>query len=150
MRSTSLAWTPLRPLLLLALLAFSSLSAITPAVSAQSTACHSCILSTIPTVANCTSLTATQLTTLDQVILGLNAFSSPDAYKTQDAAGFSCLTALMWDVVEYKAQLWGRCLDPTNSCPWSEMMQWLEMIPKIAAIYGAPYPPAQVLKDGPA
>ncbi|KAG0323781.1 hypothetical protein BGZ99_002493 [Dissophora globulifera] len=141
-----------RPFAFLALLAFSfSSSSHTGAVvSAQSTNCHSCILKAIPTITNCTTLTTAQLNTLDQVILGQNAFSSPDSYKTQDATGFNCLTALMWDIVEYKAQLWGHCLDPTSSCPWTEMMQWLEMIPMIAAVYGSPSPPAQLLKDGPA
>ncbi|KAG0366669.1 hypothetical protein BGZ54_005045 [Gamsiella multidivaricata] len=147
MRSSSLLWVALSPLVLLVLLALSSSSTN---VAAQSTNCHNCILKAIPTVGNCTSLSATQLQTLDKVILGQNAFSSISSYSTQDPTGFACLTALMWDIVEYKAKLWGTCLDPTNSCPWAEMMQWLEMIPKIAAIYGSPNPPAQVLQNAPA
>ncbi|CAO3574243.1 unnamed protein product [Mortierella alpina] len=115
-----------------------------------STNCHACIRKAIPTVENCTSLTAPQLDLLDKVILGQEVVTSTELYKTQDPAGYICLTAMMWDIVEYKAKLWGTCLDPTNACPWSEMMQWLEMIPKIASIYGVKNPPAQVLKDGPA
>ncbi|KAF9943018.1 hypothetical protein BGZ67_008649 [Mortierella alpina] len=145
MRSSSLVWTTLSPLLLLVLLACSI-----PAISAQSTNCHACIRKAIPTVENCTSLTAPQLDLLDKVILGQEVVTSTELYRTQDPAGYSCLTAMMWDIVEYQAKLWGTCLDPTNSCPWSEMMQWLEMIPKIASIYGVKNPPAQVLKDGPA
>ncbi|GJJ68374.1 hypothetical protein EMPS_00720 [Entomortierella parvispora] len=120
-------------------------------VSAQSDPCHACILKAIPSVGNCTSLTSTQLSTLDTVILGqAPPGGSVDSFKTANPQGFACLNSLMWDIVEYKGQLWGQCLDPTSSCPWAEMMQWLEMIPKIAAIYGAPNPPAQVLKGGPA
>lgn len=136
MRSSSLVWTTLSPLLLLVLLACS-----VPAVSAQSPNCHACIRKAIPTVENCTTLTAPQLDLLDKVILGQEVVTSTELYRTQDPAGYSCLTAMMWDVVEYKAKLWGTCLDPTNSCPWSEMMQWLEMIPKIASIYGVKNPP---------
>ncbi|KAI1320922.1 hypothetical protein EDD11_009245 [Mortierella claussenii] len=149
MRASSLARSALSPLFLLLAITLSVLSSLS-FTSAQSDKCHACILKAIPTVANCTSLTATQLATLDKVILGETAGTTVSGYKTSDAAGFTCLTALMWDIVEYKAQLWGKCLDPTNGCPWPEMMQWLEMIPKIAAIYGSPNPPAQVLKDGPA
>ncbi|KAG0205002.1 hypothetical protein BGX28_003252 [Mortierella sp. GBA30] len=146
MRSSSLLWTTLSPLVLLVLLTFST----TTTVSAQSTNCHACILKAIPTVEKCTALTDTQLATIDKIILGQTVVPSVETYKTQDPTGFNCLNAMMWDIVEYKGKLWGKCLDPTSSCPWAEMMQWLEMIPKIASIYGAPNPPAQVLKNGPA
>jgi len=56
---------------------------------------------------------------------------------------FHCLTAMMWDIVHYKATLWDKCLDPGVGCPWSEMMHYMEMIPKIASIYGASEPPVR-------
>ncbi|KAF9119821.1 hypothetical protein BGW39_011897 [Mortierella sp. 14UC] len=140
MHSSSTLWTTL----LLALLALVSVT------SAQSTNCHACIRRAIPSVSNCTSLSATQLDNLDKVIVGSNVYSSVDQFKTTDAAGFGCLTALMWDSVQYKGKLWGTCLDPVNSCPWAEMMHWMEIIPKLASIYGAPSPPAQVLVGAPA
>ncbi|KAF9385286.1 hypothetical protein CPB97_004949 [Podila verticillata] len=113
---------------------------------AQSTNCHACIQKAIPTVANCTTLTATQLTTIDTIIHGADVSN----FQTQDPTSFSCLVALMWDSIQYKGELWGTCLNPDTACPWAEMMQYLEMIPRTAAIYGAPNPPAQVLLNGPA
>ncbi|KAF8932048.1 hypothetical protein CPC16_008245 [Podila verticillata] len=113
---------------------------------AQSTNCHTCIQKAITAVANCTTLTATQLTTIDTIIHGADVSN----FQTQDPTSFSCLVALMWDSIQYKGQLWGKCLNPDTACPWAEMMQYLEMIPRTAAIYGAPNPPAQVLLNGPA
>ncbi|KAG0273699.1 hypothetical protein BGZ95_010502 [Linnemannia exigua] len=140
MRPTSTTfWTAL----LLALLALVS-------VSAQSTNCHACIRKAVPLVSNCTSLSTAQLDNLDKVMIGSPVYSAVDQFKTTDAAGFGCLTALMWDSVQYKGKLWNACLDPANSCPWAEMMQWMEIIPKLASIYGAPSPPAQVLVGAPA
>ncbi|KAF9188541.1 hypothetical protein BGZ50_001263 [Haplosporangium sp. Z 11] len=118
--------------------------------SAQSDKCHACIRKAIPSVSACAALTPTQVDTLDKVITGQEAFSAVETYRTQDPSGYECLVALMWDIVEYKGQLWAKCLDPANSCPWAEMMQWLEIIPKIASIYGFKNPPAQVLKNAPA
>ncbi|KAF9901636.1 hypothetical protein EC991_005823 [Linnemannia zychae] len=143
MRSTSSLWTTL----LLALLAALATVSLT---SAQSTNCHACIRKAIPTVNNCTTLSTAQLDNLDKIIIGSTVYSQVDQFKTTDAAGFGCLTALMWDSVHYTGKLWSTCLDPVNSCPWAEMMQWLEMIPKLASIYGAPSPPAQVLVGAPA
>ncbi|KAG0380468.1 hypothetical protein BGX24_008103 [Mortierella sp. AD032] len=139
MRSTS---TTLWTTLLLALLALVS-------VSAQSDNCHACIRKAVSTVSNCTTLSTAQLDNLDKVMVGANVYSSVDLFKTTDAAGFGCLTALMWDSVQYKGKLWAACLEPTKSCPWAEMMQWMEIIPKLASVYGAPTPPAQVLVGAP-
>ncbi|KAG0018542.1 hypothetical protein BGZ82_000406 [Podila clonocystis] len=115
---------------------------------AQSTNCHACIQKAIPAVNNCTTLTPTQLTTVDAIIHG--ADKDPSSFKTQDPASFNCLVGLMWDSIQYKGQLWGQCLSPDTACPWAEMMQYLEMIPRTAAVFGAPSPPAQVLLNGPA
>ncbi|KAG0338388.1 hypothetical protein BG000_004061 [Podila horticola] len=115
---------------------------------AQSTNCHTCIQKAIPAVANCTTLTPTQLTTVDDIIHGAN--KDPSSFKTQDPASFNCLVGLMWDSIQYKGQLWGKCLSPDTACPWAEMMQYLEMIPRTAAVFGATNPPAQVLLNGPA
>lgn len=106
---------------------------------AQSTNCHTCIQKAIPAVANCTTLTATQLTTIDTIIHGADVSN----FQTQDPASFNCLVALMWDSIQYRGQLWGKCLNPDTACPWAEMMQYLEMIPRTAAIYGAPNPPVR-------
>ncbi|KAF8938386.1 hypothetical protein BGZ47_008619 [Haplosporangium gracile] len=146
MRSSSTIWTVLSPLLLLVLLALTS----TPAtVTAQSDKCHACIRKAISTVPDCAGLTSTSLDTLDKIIIGSSTVDV-DKYRTSDPAGLKCLTALMWDSVQYKGKLWGGCLDPDNACPWAEMMQWLEIIPKVASIYGAGAPPAQVLVGAPA
>ncbi|KAG0293675.1 hypothetical protein BGZ96_002466 [Linnemannia gamsii] len=108
------------------------------------------MLKAIPTVPNCAGVSATTLDTLDKIITGSVIPGTVDAYGTTDPAGLKCLTALMWDIVQYKGKLWGGCLDQTNNCPWAEMMQWLEIIPKVASIYGAGAPPAQVLVGAPA
>ncbi|KAF9098857.1 hypothetical protein BGX29_001711 [Mortierella sp. GBA35] len=144
MRSPSALWAPLLLLVILALTTISTL------VSAQSIKCHACIRKAVPTVTNCTSLPATSLETLDKIILGAKVVESVETYRTTDPAGLQCLTDLMWDSVHYKGKLWSTCFDPANSCPWAEMMQWLEIIPKVASIYGAGAPPAQVLVGGPA
>ncbi|KAF9133836.1 hypothetical protein BGX30_012138 [Mortierella sp. GBA39] len=136
MRSSSTIWTALSPLLLLLILALTS----TTTVAAQSDICHACIRKAITTVPDCASLTPASLDTLDKIIIG-SADDATDKYKTSDPAGLKCLTALMWDSVQYKGKLWGGCLDPRTACPWAEMMQWLEIIPKVASIYGAGAPP---------
>ncbi|KAH7049781.1 hypothetical protein BKA57DRAFT_323834 [Linnemannia elongata] len=146
MRSSSTLWTALSPLLLLLILALTS----TTTVTAQSDKCHACIRKAITTVPDCAGLTPTSLDTLDKIIIGSAIADSTDKYKTSDPAGLKCLTALMWDSVQYKGKLWGGCLDPVNLCPWAEMMQWLEIIPKVASIYGAGNPPVQVLVGAPA
>ncbi|KAF9895685.1 hypothetical protein BX616_009055, partial [Lobosporangium transversale] len=76
-----------------------------------------------PSLSSCSSLNPTQLATLEKVILGQKVFDSVELYKTTDGTGFNCLTQLMWDVVEYKGQLWRQCFDPTKACSWVEMMQ---------------------------
>ncbi|KAF9335274.1 hypothetical protein BG006_000492 [Podila minutissima] len=127
----------------------STLIALTSSTTqAQSTKCYACIQKAILTVAGCTTLTPTQLTTVDSIIHG--ADKNPSGFKTQDPASFNCLVGLMWDSIQYKGQLWGNCLNPDTACPWAEMMQYLEMIPRTAAVFGAPNPPAQVLLNGPA
>ncbi|KAF9921378.1 hypothetical protein FBU30_008626 [Linnemannia zychae] len=145
MRPSPSLSTTLRPLVLLLATLFAFISTTT----AQSEPCHACILSAIPKVASCTGLPATSLTTLDKIILGMSVTESVDSYRTTDPAGLQCLTALMWDSVHYSGKLWGSCFNPTNACSWAEMMQWLEIIPKIASIYGAGTPPAQVLVGAP-
>jgi hypothetical protein len=84
-----------------------------PVITAQSTQCHGCILKAIPMVEICATLTSAQLATLDRVIHGGQAFTTP-------SAGFQCLVSLMWDVVHYKAKLWGHCLDSQSACPWTD------------------------------
>ncbi|KAG0326332.1 hypothetical protein BGZ99_009684 [Dissophora globulifera] len=108
-----------------------------------------CIHGSIPFVADCTSLTQTQLATLDSVIHGVRVYTNIGDYRTKDPGAFGCLKSLMWDVVHYNANLWSTCLDPETRCSWHEMMHYLEMIPKIAASYGVPNPPAQVLVNPP-
>ncbi|KAF9583984.1 hypothetical protein BGW38_007957 [Lunasporangiospora selenospora] len=130
-------------------LTFLLLVALALSGSAQTPTCLSSIVSAIPSVQDCAGLSASQMTELNTIILGMKPTQPIESYKTRDPTGFKCLTAMMWDIVEYKGKLWGSCLDATK-CSWSEMMQWLEMIPKVAAVYGAPNPPAQVLKNGPA
>lgn len=137
MRSSSTIWTALSPFLLLIILALTS----TTTVTAQSDKCHACIRKAITTVPDCAGLTPTSLDTLDKIIIGSAIPGSTDTYKTSDPAGLKCLTALMWDSVQYKGKLWGGCLDPGTACPWAEMMQWMEIIPKVASIYGAGAPP---------
>ncbi|KAI8355274.1 hypothetical protein B0O80DRAFT_448896 [Mortierella sp. GBAus27b] len=147
MRSSFLTRTAWTRLLLVVLVALSCANNL---ISAQSTNCHSCLRKAIPAISKCSSLTVAQQETLNEVIIGKPLFDSVGTYKTQDPPGFTCLGAMMWDVIEYKGKLWGSCLDPANSCNWSEMMQWLSMITRIAAVYGTPNPPAQVLRNAPA
>ncbi|KAF8924816.1 hypothetical protein BGZ58_001401 [Dissophora ornata] len=118
--------------------------------TAQSTACHTCITNAILSITNCNSLTSSELTSIDSIIHGKKINTNLRQYSTSDPKGFSCLEALMWDVVNYKAKLWGQCLNPTAACPWAEMMQYMEMIPKTASIYGAMNPPPIALVDPPA
>ncbi|KAG0090486.1 hypothetical protein BGZ93_007664 [Podila epicladia] len=125
-----------------------SISLTSSTTQAQSTKCHACIQKAILTVAECTTLTSTQLTTVDSIIHG--ADKNPSYFNTREPASFNCLVGLMWDSIQYKGQLWSKCLSPDTACPWAEMMQYLEMIPRTAAVFGAPNPPAQVLLNGPA
>ncbi|KAF9308825.1 hypothetical protein BG003_010559 [Podila horticola] len=139
------SWSILASLALFLVLSLSSSSF----TSAQSPNCHACIKRVVPTVANCTTLTPAQLNTVDLAIHGHKFGEESSTFKTTEPAAFQCLAALMWDSVHYKATLWGKCLDPAASCPWSEMVQYMTIIPRMAAIYGVPNPPAQVLVDPP-
>ncbi|KAG0332785.1 hypothetical protein BG004_001098 [Podila humilis] len=134
---------------ILASLALLLLISFAPFSNAQSPNCHACIQRTIPTIANCTSLTPTQLDSLDKAIHGIKLFPESSGFRTAEPAAFECLSQLMWDIVHYKASLWSKCLDPAAGCPWPEMMQYMTIIPRIAAVYGAKNPPAQVLVDPP-
>ncbi|KAG9322691.1 hypothetical protein KVV02_008268 [Mortierella alpina] len=122
-------------------LVFGIVTTLLSTTSAQSDTCHACITRSIPLVANCAALTPSSYKNLDEVIHGIEVYSTPYQYRDVDPDGFTCLNALMWDIVYYRATLWGSCLDPTAACSWVEMSHYLEMIPKIASIYGA--------KDGP-
>ncbi|KAF9098574.1 hypothetical protein BGX23_005877 [Mortierella sp. AD031] len=126
-----------------------SLSLITP-TTAQTHNCYSCIQKTIPTIGNCTSFTPVQYTTIDKLIHGNELFNTTSDFRKGDPPAFQCVTALMWDVVHYKASFWSKCLEPAKACSWAEMMQYLEIIPKIASIYGVQNPPASILIDAPA
>ncbi|KAG0085333.1 hypothetical protein BGZ93_007891 [Podila epicladia] len=136
------SWSILASLALFFVLAISSSSF----TSAQSPNCHACIKRIVPTVANCTTLTPAQLNTVDLAIHGHKFGEESSTFKTTEPAAFECLTALMWDSVHYKASLWSKCLDPASSCPWAEMMQYMTIIPRMAAVYGAKNPPLNKLK----
>ncbi|KAF9896506.1 hypothetical protein BX616_007310, partial [Lobosporangium transversale] len=139
-RSLFLACLSTGLVLLLSSSSFSSSSSIY-FVSAQSQNCHSCIKRTVPLVDNCSALTPAQYQTLDKLIHGAKVHENIGVYHREDPKGFDCLVALMWDIVHYKAKLWGACLDPKTACPWGEMMHYFTIIPKIASIYGAQNPP---------
>ncbi|KAG0343368.1 hypothetical protein BG004_005366 [Podila humilis] len=129
----------------------STIIALTASTLAQSTGCHACIQKAFQTVDKCASLTPAQLTTVDTIVHdSYKGAADTSSLQTSEPAVFACLVALMWDSIEYNGKLWGSCLQPETACPWSEMMQYLTMIPRIAAVYGAPNPPAQVLLHGPA
>ncbi|KAF9427854.1 hypothetical protein BGZ94_004007 [Podila epigama] len=121
------------------------LVACTPSlITAQSDNCHACIQRTIPTVKECTSINPTQQALLDDLIHGKKLpdyTSSYSSLATKDPVTFACLEGLMWDSVHYKAQLWSKCLDPAAACPWTEMMQYMTIITRMAAVYGAKNPP---------
>lgn len=51
--------------------------------------------------------------------------------------------------MHYKDTLWSSCLQPDKACVWAEMMQYLQIVTKVASIYGMRTPPAAVLIDAP-
>ncbi|KAF9111946.1 Succinate--CoA ligase [GDP-forming] subunit beta, mitochondrial [Mortierella sp. AM989] len=129
----------------------SLLLTVTPSpANAQSENCLSCIKRAIPTVTNCEALSSAQYAVIEKLIHGANVHTSVEQYKVAEPVAYNCLVSLMWDIVHYKAKLWGTCLQPKTACPWPEMMHYMEMIPKVASIYGVKNPPSQVLVDGPA
>ncbi|KAF9923479.1 hypothetical protein FBU30_006486 [Linnemannia zychae] len=135
--------------LLVALTFRSSTTSPSAFTSAQSQNCHACILQTIPKVENCTTLSQTQHATLVRVIHGDELFNATSDFRNGDPASFQCLVSLMWNVVHYKDTLWSSCLEPSKRCVWAEMMQYLQIITKVASIYGMRTPPAAVLIDPP-
>ncbi|KAI9232054.1 MAG: hypothetical protein BYD32DRAFT_429321 [Podila humilis] len=136
MRST---WSMLASLALILIFTLAS------STSAQSDTCHACIKKTAPTVTNCTTLTPTQIDTLDKAIHGAKLYEESSGFRVAEPAVFECLSALMWDSVHYKAVLWSKCLDPAAACSWTEMMQYMTIIPRMAAVYGAKNPPVSSL-----
>ncbi|KAF9912407.1 hypothetical protein EC991_011099 [Linnemannia zychae] len=145
MRSTSF-----RSGLLLALSTLLLLLTFTPSLTtAQDPKCLSCIQQTIPRVENCTTLNPTQHAHLIRLIHGDELFNTTSDFRNGDPPAFQCLVSLMWNVVHYKDTLWSTCLNPGKSCVWAEMMAYLQIITKVASIYGMRTPPPAVLIDAP-
>ncbi|KAI7819196.1 hypothetical protein BC939DRAFT_460527 [Gamsiella multidivaricata] len=133
------------------LLSLGLLSAFTIQItSAQSDNCHSCIKRAIPSIPDCVGLSTAQLSTLDTIMHGNDVYDKVEQFRTAEPAAFKCLDAMMWDILHYKAKFWSQCLEPKAACSWSEMMQYLTIIPRISGVYGVKNLPAQVLIDGPA
>ncbi|KAG0237273.1 hypothetical protein BGW41_000231 [Actinomortierella wolfii] len=84
---------------------------------------------------------------LDKIIHGMD--KTYNTFKTEDPAAMACLTAIMWDVVHYKAELWKGAFNPNTACTWTEMMQYFTIIPKVAAVFGTPTPAAYELVGAP-
>ncbi|KAG0251592.1 hypothetical protein DFQ27_008651 [Actinomortierella ambigua] len=98
-------------------------------------------------VQDCTNMTPKQINKLDGIISAVD--ESQGTLKHEDPAAMACLTALMWDIVHYKAELWKGAFNPNTACTWPEMMEYFTSIPRIAAIYGTPVPAAYKLVDSP-
>ncbi|OAQ29166.1 hypothetical protein K457DRAFT_138203 [Linnemannia elongata AG-77] len=109
--------------------------------NAQSPQCHACIVQTIPRVTNCTTLPQTSHITLIKLIHGDELFNVTSDFRNGDPPAFDCLVSLMWNVVHYKDTLWSSCLQPDKACVWAEMMQYLQIVTKVASIYGMRTPP---------
>ncbi|KAF9438056.1 hypothetical protein BGZ76_009928, partial [Entomortierella beljakovae] len=110
-------------------------------VDAQSDKCYSCIQGAIPKTTNCEALSAAQYEVIEKIIHGAKVYNSIGVLKAEEPISYNCLVSLMWDVVHYKANLWSTCLKPDTACSWPEMMHYLEMIPKVASVYGFESPP---------
>ncbi|KAK3847568.1 MAG: hypothetical protein J3R72DRAFT_431672 [Linnemannia gamsii] len=128
---------------LLLLLTFSSFT------TAQAPQCLTCIEQTIPKVQNCTTLSPTQHATIIKLIHGDELFNTTSDFRNGDPPAFECVVSLMWNVVHYKDTLWKSCLHPEKACVWAEMMAYLQIVTKVASIYGMRTPPPAILIDAP-